>query len=120
MITDFCSQKALGKPPAKITVYDWDQYTEETGLAKPASYSPTKDEMALSPDIQAALPLILHELAHHFQAARDGAEEFDRKYDEYLEKHGYENNPYEIGAREFARKWWPDFERLLKERLEEK
>jgi len=116
---EFCSVEGLGKPPAKIVVYDWEQYTRETGhTEKPAAFNPIKDEIAFAPDIQAALPLILHEIKHHLQAQEEGPEAFDRRYDEYLESHGYENNPYEVEAREFAREWWPRFESLLKEKLE--
>ena len=120
LVTEFCLEKGLGKPPAKVNLYSKEEYIEETGDDKTAArYSPAKDQIAVSPDIVSHINLVLHELKHHYQTSRDGAAEFDRKYDEYLKKYGYENNPYEVEAREFEAKWWPDFERLLKKKLEE-
>ena len=120
LLGEFCSQKGLGKPPARVKLYSREEYIEETGDDKTAArFSASKDQISLSPDIVSSVRSILHELKHHYQASRDGAEEFDRKYDEYTETHGYIDNPYEVEAREFEIKWWPDFERLLKTKLEE-
>jgi hypothetical protein len=120
LVTEFCSRKGLGKP-AKVNLYSREEYIEETGDDKTAArYSAKKDRVALSPNIVYSTRSILHELAHHYQALREGAEEFDRKYDEHTKAHGYINNPYEVAAREFEVRWWPDFERLLKRKLEEK
>jgi len=58
-------------------------------------------------------------MGHHYQTSRDGAAEFDRKYDDYTEEFGYIDNPYEVEAREFETKWWPEFEQLLKKKLED-
>lgn len=118
LLTEFCSEKGLGKS-ARVDLYSREEYIEETGDDETAGrYSAAKDRIVLSPDIVYSVSRILHELAHHYQASRDGAEEFDRKYDEYTETYGYIDNPYEVEAREFETKWWPDFEHLLKERLE--
>ncbi len=119
LLTEFCSQKGLGRP-AKVNLYGREEYIEETGDDKSAArYSAAKDQVALSPDIVSNISRILHELAHHYQTSRDGAKEFDRKYDEYTKTYGYINNPYEVEARELEVKWWPEFEQLLKKRLEE-
>ena len=121
LVAEFCSQRGLGKPATKVKLYSREEYVEETGDDKTAArYSPAKDQIALSPDIVSHINLILHELAHHYQTSRDGAAEFDRKYDEYTETYGYIDNPYEVEAREFEMKWWPEFEQLLKKKLEEK
>ncbi|GAI95629.1 unnamed protein product, partial [marine sediment metagenome] len=85
-----------------------------------ARFSASKDQISLSPDIVSSVNSILHELEHHYQASREGSEEFDRKYDEYTETYGYIDNPYEVEARQFETKWWPDFEQLLKKKLEGK
>lgn len=120
LVAEFCSQKGLGEPPAKVNLYSREEYIEETGDDKTtARYSAAKDQIVLSPDIVYSVHLVLHELAHHFQSLRDGAEEFDRKYDEYTETYGYIDNPYEVEAKEFEMKWWPEFEQLLKRKLEE-
>lgn len=120
LVAEFCSQKGLGKPPARVNLYSREEYIEETGDDKTAArYSAAKDRIALSPDIVSNISRVLHELAHHYQTSRDGAEEFDRKYDEYTKTYGYQNNPYEVEAREFETKWWPEFEQLLKKKLEE-
>ncbi|GAI79267.1 unnamed protein product [marine sediment metagenome] len=120
LVGEFCSQKSLGKPPARVKLYSKEEYIEETGDDKTAArYSAAKDQISLSPDIVSSISSILHELEHHYQTSRDGAAEFDQKYDEYLKKYGYENNPYEVEARKFEMKWWPEFERLLKKKLEE-
>ncbi len=120
LVGEFCSQKGLGKPPARIKLYDREEYIEETGDDKTAArYSAAKDQISLSPDIVFSVSSVLHELGHHYQRSRDGSEEFDRKYDEYTETYGYINNPYEVEAREFETKWWPGFEQLLKKKLEE-
>jgi len=120
LLGEFCSQKGLGKPPARVNLYSKEEYIEETGDDKTAArYSAAKDQIALSPNIISDISSVLHELEHHYQTSRDGPEEFDRKYDEYLKKHGYENNPYEVEAGEFEAKWWPEFERLLKKKLED-
>ncbi|GAJ13105.1 unnamed protein product [marine sediment metagenome] len=71
------------------------------------------------PDIVLHSELLLHELAHHFQSSQLGSAEFLRTYDKYTEEFGYQNNPYEVEARELEMKWWPEFERLLKKKLEE-
>ena len=34
------------------------------------------------------------------------------------EEFGYENNPYEVEAKKLEKEWWPEFEQLLKKRLE--
>jgi len=118
LVAEFCSQRGLGKPPAKVNLYGREEYIEETGDDKTvARYSATKDLIAVSPDIVFEIRLILHELAHHYQTSRDGAAEFDRKYDEYTETYGYIDNPHEVEARELEMKWWPEFERLLKKKL---
>ena len=120
LLAEFCSQKGLGKPPARVNLYSREEYIEETGDDKSAArYSAAKDQIALSPDIVSSVSSILHELAHHYQTYRNGPGEFDRKYDEYTRAYGYINNPYEVEAREFEIRWWPDFERLLKKKLEE-
>lgn len=120
LVAEFCSQKGLGRPPARVNIYSREEYIEETGDDKTAArYSAAKDQIAVSPDIVAHINLILHELAHHYQTSREGGEEFDRKYDEYTETYGYIDNPYEVEARKFETKWWPEFERLLKKKLEE-
>ncbi|MBA7634356.1 hypothetical protein ES703_41940 [subsurface metagenome] len=120
LLGEFCSQKGLGKPPARVKLYSREEYIEETGDDKTAArYSAAKDQISLSPDIVSNISRILHELEHHYQASRDGAEEFDRKYDEYTETYGYIDNPYEVKARTFEMKWWPAFEQLLKTKLEE-
>jgi len=120
LVAEFCSQTGLGKPPARVNLYSREEYIEETGDDKTAArYSPAQDQIALSPDIVSSVNSILHELEHHYQASREGSEEFDRKYDEYTETYGYIDNPYEVEAREFEMKWWPAFEQLLKTKLEE-
>ena len=120
LIAEFCSQEGLGKPPTRVKLYSREEYIEETGDDKSAArYSAAKDQIALSPDIVSSVSSILHELAHHYQTSRDGAEEFDRKYDEYTRDHGYLDNPYEVEARELEMKWWPEFDRLLKKKLED-
>ena len=120
LVAEFCSQRGLGKPPARVNLYSKEEYIEETGDDKTAArYSAAKDQIALSPDIISNISRVLHELAHHCQTSRDGAEEFDRKYDEYTKTYGYIDNPYEVEARELEMKWWPEFERLLKKKLEE-
>jgi len=119
LVAEFCSQKGLGKPPAGVNLYSREEYIEETGDDKTAArFSAAKDQIAVSPDIAAHINLIPHELAHHYQASREGSAEFDRKYDEYTETYGYLNNPYEVEARELEMKWWPEFEQLLKKKLE--
>lgn len=119
LLEEFCSEKGLGKPPARVNLYSREEYIEETGDNKTAArYSANKDQIAVSPDIVFEIRLILHELAHHYQTSREGSEEFDRKYDEYTETYGYIDNPYEVEAREFETKWWPEFEQLLKKKLE--
>ena len=120
LVAEFCSQKGLGRPPARVNLYSKEEYIEETGDDKTATrYSATKDQIAVSPDIVSSVNSILHELAHHYQTSRDGVAEFDRKYDEYTETYGYIDNPYEVEAREFEMKWWPEFEQLLKKKLED-
>lgn len=119
LLMEFCSGKGLGKP-ARVDLYSREEYVKETGDDTTAAcYSATKDRIVLSPDIVYSVSRILHELAHHYQALRDGAEEFDRKYDEYTKAYGYNNNPYEVEAGEFEAKWWPNFEQLLKRELGE-
>lgn len=121
LVKEFCIEKGLGKPPSEINLYNREEYIEETRDDRTAArYSAAKGRIALSPDITYSIRSILHELGHHFQALLIGAEEFDQKYDEYLESYGYINNPYEVEAREFEAKWWPNFEQLLKGELEEK
>lgn len=118
LITDFCSIYELGKPPATVVLYDRRQYEEETGDTEMlASYLPARDEVAMSPGVFFVPGVILHELSHHFQALAEGPEEFGRRYDEYLARYGYYGNPYEIAVKEFTKKWWPYFDRLLTARL---
>jgi hypothetical protein len=106
----------LGMPPESVVVYDRYQYEEETGDTEMlACYLPERREIALSPGVFWVPHLVLHELAHHFQALAEGAEAF-QKYDEYLDTYGYYDNPYEIEARDFCHKWWPNFDSLLRER----
>ena len=119
LLAEFCSQRGLD-PPAQVNLYSKEEYIEETGDDKTAArYSAAKDQIALSPDIISNIGRILHELAHHYQTLREGREGFDRKYDEYTKTYGYIDNPYEVEARESEMKWWPEFERLLKKKLEE-
>ncbi len=119
LLAEFCSQKGLGKP-ARVDLYNREEYIKETGDDTTAArYSAAKDRIVLSPDIVYSISRILHELEHHYQTLRDGAEEFDRKYDRYIEDYGYTDNPYEVEAGEFEMRWWPDFERLLKRKLGE-
>ena len=118
LVAEFCSQKGLGTP-AKVNLYSREEYIEETGDDKSAArYSAAKDQIAVSPDIVSNISRILHELEHHYQTLREGPEEFDRKYDERTITYGYIDNPYEVEAREFEAKWWPEFEQLLKKKLE--
>jgi len=112
----------LGYPfaPAKVKIYSREEYIEETGNDKTvARYSAEKGQLSLLPDIIRHIQLLLHELAHHLQSSRLGSAEFLRKYDEYTETYGYQNNPYEVEAMEFEMRWWPEFEKLLKEKLGE-
>ena len=119
LVAEFCSQKGLGKPPARVNLYSREEYIEETGDDKTAArYSANKDQIAVSPDIVFEIRLILHELAHHYQTSREGSAEFDRKYDEYTKTYGYIDNPYEVEARELEKEWWSEFEQLLKKKLE--
>ncbi|MBA7515067.1 hypothetical protein ES705_07105 [subsurface metagenome] len=119
LLEEFCSEKGLGKPPARVNLYSREEYIEETGDNKTAArYSANKDQIAVSPDIVFEIRLILHELAHHYQTSREGSAEFDRKYDEYTKTYGYIDNPYEVEARKLEMKWWPEFEQLLKKKLE--
>jgi len=105
--------------PPKVKIYSREEYIEETGNDKTvARYSPKKRQLSLLPNIVAHIKLLLHELAHHLQSSQLGSAEFLRKYDEYTETYGYIDNPYEVEAREFETKWWPEFEQLLKTKLE--
>jgi len=104
----------------KVKIYSREEYIEETGNDKTvARYSPKKGQLSLLPDIVLHSRLLLHELAHHLQSSKLGSAEFLGTYDEYTETYGYLNNPYEVEAREFEAKWWPEFERLLKKKLED-
>jgi len=106
--------------PPKVKIYSREEYIEETGNDKTvARYSPRKEQISLLPDITSHIALLLHELAHHLQSSQVGDGEFLRQYDDYTEKFGYHNNPYEVEARKFEMKWWPEFEQLLKKKLED-
>ncbi|MBA7540552.1 hypothetical protein ES705_32851 [subsurface metagenome] len=64
LVAEFCSQKGLGKPPARVKLYSREEYIEETGDDKSAArYSAAKDQIAVSPDIVSNISRILHELA---------------------------------------------------------
>lgn len=121
LVTEFWSMRLryLFAPP-KVKIYSREEYIEETGNDKTvARYSPEKGQLSLLPNIVAHIELLLHELAHHLQSSQLGSAEFLRTYDKYTEEFGYQNNPYEVEAREFETKWWPEFEQLLKKKLEE-
>ena len=106
-------------PPPKAKIYSREEYIEETGNDKTvARYSPERGQLSLLPNIVAHIELLLHELAHHLQSSQLGSAEFLRKYDEYTETYGYIGNPYEVEARKLEMKWWPEFEQLLKKKLE--
>jgi len=118
LVDEFCKTQALKSP--RVTLYDSEEYTKETADTEGLScYSPELEAIALSPGIEFAPKLILHELAHHFQRTRDGLQQFNKKYDDDLERYGYRDSPYEIEARELGQKWWPDFEELLIKKLKE-
>ena len=118
LVTDFCSKFNLGQPPAKVAVWDAEQYKRETGDPELLTcFNPEGDEIALSPNIFGMPRFILHELCHHFQVIRYGAQEFNRKYDEYLETYSYEKHPYELEAEEFEKKWRADFATLIRQKL---
>jgi len=51
-------------------------------------------------DVVQIINTVLHEIGHHFQMKTD-TKEFKR-YSEYQNQHGYEKNPCEIYARDFA------------------
>ena len=121
LVTEFWTMK-LGYPfaPPKVKIYSREEYIEETGNDKAAArYSPEKGQLSLLPDIVLHFGSLLHELAHHLQSSRFGSAEFLRTYDKYTEEFGYQNNPYEVEARELEMRWWPEFEQLLKKKLEE-
>jgi hypothetical protein len=120
LVTEFWSMR-LRYPfaPPKVKIYSREEYIEETGNDKTvARYSPEKGQLSLLPNIVAHIELLLHELAHHLQSSQLGSAEFLRTYDKYTEEFGYENNPYEVEAKKLEKEWWPEFEQLLKKRLE--
>ena len=51
-------------------------------------------------DVVQIINTVLHEIGHHFQMKTD-TKEFKR-YSEYQNQHGYEKNPCEVFARDFA------------------
>ena len=51
-------------------------------------------------DVTQLISTTLHEIGHHFQMKTD-PKEFNR-YSDYSKKFGYENNPCEVYARQFA------------------
>lgn len=121
LVTEFWSIR-LRYPfaPPKVKIYSREEYIEETGNDKAvARYSPERGQLSLLPDIVLHFGSLLHELAHHLQSSQLGGAEFLRTYDKYAEEFEYNSNPYEVEAREFETKWWPEFERLLKKKLEE-
>jgi len=120
LVTEFWSMR-LRYPfaPPKIKIYSKEEYIEETGNDKTvARYSPEKGQLSLLPNIVAHIELLLHELAHHLQSSQLGSAEFLRTYDKYTEEFGYENNPYEVEVRKLEKEWWPEFEQMLKKKLE--
>ena len=58
---------------------------------------------------------VLHEFCHHLQHARDP--DTTQKYEEALKKYGYENNPYEVEAREFADRYSNTFMVIYEEKF---
>jgi len=119
LVTEFWTLKYPFAPP-KVKIYSREEYIEETGNDKTvARYSPKKRQISLLPDITSHIELLLHELAHHLQSSQVGDTEFLRTYDKYTEEFGYDNNPYEVEARKLEMKWWPEFEQLLKKKLED-
>lgn len=120
LVTEFWSLR-LRSPfePPKVKIYTREEYIEVTGNDKTvARYSPEMGQLSVLPDIVFHIALILHELAHHLQSSKLGIAEFLRTYDKYTEELGYRNNPYEVEAKDFETKWWPEFERLLEKKLE--
>jgi hypothetical protein len=118
VIADFCAQASF-PPPRKVALYSIGQFREKVGAGYVAAYNDRTGELAMSEGIQTSPSLIVHELAHHFQALRDGPDNFHARYDEYLGSYGYESNPYQVEAKELERKWWPQFKALLEGRLKE-
>lgn len=121
LVAEFWNTK-LGYPfaPPKVKIYSREEYIEETGDDKTAArYSPEKGQLSVLPDIVLYIKPLVHELGHHLQSSKMGGTEFLRRYDEYTEELGYQNNPYEVEANEFEMKWWPEFEQLLKKKLED-
>ena len=57
---------------------------------------------------------VLHEMAHHQQYKKE-LQNFNRNYNKYSRKLGYDKNPYEIEARKFANKWIEPCINYLKE-----
>jgi hypothetical protein len=118
LIADFWSRLDYPGTPPKVKIHSREEYVEETGNDKTvARYSPEKGQISLLPEIVLTIKPLLHELAHHLQSSHLGSAKFIRTYDEYTEEFGYDANPYEVEARKFEAKWWPDFERLLKMEL---
>lgn len=121
LVTEFWAMR-LRHPfaPPKVKIYSREEYIEETGDDKTvARYSSEQGQLSLLPDIILHIELILHELAHHLQSSQLGSAEFLRRYDKYNEEFGYQNNPYEVEAKKLEKEWWPEFEQLLKKKLEE-
>ena len=54
--------------------------------------------------VEEIVNVVLHEMAHHHQYQLD-QKNYDRNYNRFSRKVGYYHNPYEIEAREFAKKW---------------
>lgn len=119
LVTEFWSLKLrYSFAPPKVKIYSREEYIETTGNDKTvARYSPEMVQLSVLPEIVFHITLIIHELAHHLQSSKLGVAEFLRTYDKYTKELGYRDNPYEVEAREFETKWWPEFERLLKEKL---
>ena len=120
LVTEFWSMLRYPFAPPKVKIYSREEYIEETGNDKAvARYSPEKEQISVLPNIVRYIKPLVHELAHHLQTSQLGSAKFLRTYDKYNAEFGYQNNPYEVEAREFEMKWWPDFEQLLKRKLEE-
>ncbi|GAJ00107.1 unnamed protein product, partial [marine sediment metagenome] len=120
LVTEFWSMRLrYSFAPPKVKIYSREEYIEETGNDKAvARYSAEKEQISVLPDIVLYIKPLVHELAHHLQSNQLGSAEFLRRYDKYNEEFGYQNNPYEVEAREFEMKWWSEFEQFLKKKLE--
>lgn len=46
LLSEFCLEKGLGKPPARVKLYSREEYIEETGDDKTAArYSPCRSQL---------------------------------------------------------------------------